>query len=404
MVKKINIALAVLFSLAPLSGSAQDTFNYVIGTQTVGAKYKFTDKTNLVETAERILDMGSNLLKMSMSPRYWWENYDIPKDDSICSLKELAEEPSFKEVFSMPFTYYQIWTYEFSQYTQEPEGEKKDEYQVKFIGGLSEEERQKSYGEIYDLAAHLLKAYSGTGKKFYLGNWEGDWHLFWDYNVKKPADPATIQGIIDWFNIRQKAVDDAKKSVPHHDVELYYYVEVNNSFLALEGKPCLVNSVLPEVNPDYVSFSSYTATNPPATEQEMRTSVFRTLDYIDSRIKPKEGIRGKRLFIGEYGWPEKKYTPEEIDERAKWVMKAALEWGCPFILFWEMYNNEILPDGSHNGFWLIDEDNRKTPLYHTHAGFYKEAKSYVRKFGKKNGRVPSHEEFCKAALKFKSLK
>ncbi len=55
-------------------------YNYIIGTQTIGAKYKFTNETNLVETAKAIRAMGSNLLKMSMSPRYFWENYDIPKN------------------------------------------------------------------------------------------------------------------------------------------------------------------------------------------------------------------------------------------------------------------------------------------------------------------------------------
>lgn len=52
-----------------------NSYNYVIGTQTVGAKYKFTEETNLVETAVEIRKMGSLfMLKMSLSPRYYWEN------------------------------------------------------------------------------------------------------------------------------------------------------------------------------------------------------------------------------------------------------------------------------------------------------------------------------------------
>ena len=38
------------------------SFNFVLGTQTVGSKYKFTDETMLVETAKQIKAMGSNLL------------------------------------------------------------------------------------------------------------------------------------------------------------------------------------------------------------------------------------------------------------------------------------------------------------------------------------------------------
>lgn len=172
-----------------------NSYNYVIGTQTVGAKYKFTEETNLVETAVEIRKMGSNLLKMSLSPRYYWENYDIPYQSEIKSLRDLAQEKSVAQVFNMDFTYYQIWIYEFSQYTQEPKGEKRDEYQIKFINGLSDEYADKSYKEIYDLACYLLRKYSGTGKVFYLGNWEGDWHLRWDYNRDKPANPRTVEGM-----------------------------------------------------------------------------------------------------------------------------------------------------------------------------------------------------------------
>lgn len=384
--------------------SEKNKFNFVIGTQSVGAKYKFTKNTNLVETANQIWSMGSNLLKISMSPRYCSENYDIPKDNKIKSLADLAKEKSFDKVLNMPFAYYQIWAYEFSQYTKEPKGVKKDENQIKFINGYSDENANKTYKEIYDLASYLLKKYSGTGKTFLLGNWEGDWHLFWDYDASKPANPKTIKGMIKWFNVRQKAIDDAKKDTPHNNVNLFHYVEVNNSKLAVEGKPCVINSVLPYISPDYVSFSSYTATNPPKNEVKMKEKLIQALDLINSKLKPKKGIEGKRVFIGEYGWPEHFYDTKTIAERAKWVIKAALEWETPYILFWEMYNNEILPDGSHKGFWLINKDGEKMPLYYLHKSFYAEAKKYISRYNEKYGKYPTHSQFCKAALNFKSLK
>lgn len=379
-------------------------FNYVIGTQTVGAKYKFTEETNLVETARAIREMGSNLLKFSMSPRYWWENYDIPKDETIKSLRDLAQEESMKYVLDMDFKYYHIWAYEFSQYTQEPSGEKKDEYQIKFIKGLSDDYAEKSYQEIYDLAVYLLKTYSGSNKVFLLGNWEGDWHLRWDYNKNNPADPLTIEGMRRWLDVRQKAIDDAKKNTHHHNVELYHYVEVNLSDLAVRGETCVTNSILPFINPDYVSFSSYTATNPPKNEEQMEELLWQHLNYIESKIQPKEGIRGKRLFIGEYGWSESRYSQQEIDMRAKWVMKIALKWGCPYILFWEMYNNELDESGENRGFWLIDKKGTKTPLYYRHQKFYEETNNYLRGFTKKKNRMPTFEEFSQDALMFDALK
>lgn len=379
-------------------------YNYIVGTQTVGAKYKFTRQTNLVETAIEIAKMGSNTLKISMSPRYWWENYDVPQDESITSLCMLAQEESFRRVLDMKFKYYQIWAYEFSQYTAEPAGQKMDQNQIKFIDGLSDEEAACVYREMYELSKYLLRNYSGTGKVFMLGNWEGDWHLRWDYNRHKDANPATIEGMIRWINMRQKAVDDAKRDVIHNDVELYHYLELNLSDLALAGKACLTNSILPHVNPDYVSFSSYTATNPPKTQDEMEETLVKHLDYIASKIQPKKGIDGKRLFIGEYGWNVTDYSLEEVDRRAKWVIKTALNWGCSFILFWEMYNNELTDKGANRGYWLIDENRNKTPLYHTHRNFYKEGRRFVKKFYKQHHRIPSQTEFSSAAVNFESLK
>ena len=387
-------------------------FNYVIGTQTVGAKYKFTSETNLVETAKAIREMGSNVIKMSMGPRYWWENYDIPQDQNIKSLSDLANEKSMKQILNMNFKYYQIWAYEFSQYTPEPAGQKKDENQIQFINGLSDYDSIRCYHEVYDLAAHLLKTYSGTGKVFYLGNWEGDWHLRWDYDRNKPANPKTIEGMTRWFRVRQKAIDDAKRNTPHNDVSMFYYLEVNLSDLAVAGKECVTNSILPYVNPDYVSFSSYTATNPPTTEVEMEKTLTEHLNYIESRIKPKAGIPGKRLFIGEYGWPEigtysnepTVRTPEQVNERAKWVMKTALKWGCPFVLWWEMYNNELIRDGVNKGFWLINDKGIKTPLYYTHQKFYQESKAWLKNYTIKYKKMPSQEEFIKAGISFNALK
>jgi hypothetical protein len=102
-----------------------EDYNYVVGTQTVGPKYKFTNESMLVETAKQIKDMGSNLLKFSMHPRYCNENYGLPENKEITSLTRLAQlEPSVKEVLNMDFKFYHIWVYGFSQYSPEPKAKK----------------------------------------------------------------------------------------------------------------------------------------------------------------------------------------------------------------------------------------------------------------------------------------
>jgi len=361
-----------------------DTFNYVLGTQTIGIKYKFTEKTGLVETAERIHEMGSNILKFSMSRRSMEDHYSLPKHSDIRSLVDLAEkEPSVRAVLDMPFAYYHIWIYSFAHNN------------TAWLDGLSEKERDEEYEEIYNLAKYLLRVYSDTGKTFLLGHWEGDWYLHPNYNPKQNPTPKAIRSMIEWLNIRQKAIDDAKRDTIHSGVNLYHYTEVNLVQKGMKGGKCMVNDVLPHTKVDYVSYSSYDTINPHMGQAGK--ALHDALDYIESRLPPKAGIQGKRVFIGEYGFPlELTKTPQKQDIYCRDVCRAALEWGCPFVLYWEIYCNEN-PKGKHRGFWLIDDKNRKQPFYYTLQSYYKDMKRIVVEFRKEHGRLPTNNEFQKKA-------
>lgn len=390
------------------AASLIESYNYAIGTQTVGPKYKFTNKTVLVETALEIKKMGSNLLKFSMNPRYCSENYGLPENKDINSLTKLATlEPSVKEVLDMDFKFYHIWVYGFSQYTPEPPGKKDDTAQIKFINGYPKQYEDALYKELYELTCHLLKTYNNSGKTFYLGNWEGDWHLRSDYDRTKPANPNTIEGMKRWATIRQKAIDDAKRDVKHNNVAIYHYIEVNLVAKALKEPEAQVvaNTIVKAVNPDYVSYSSYDATNPYKTEEDLKQNLQEALNYIESNLSPKKGLpKGKRVWIGEYGSPSISYNDEMQNLRSIWAIKAALDWGTPFVLYWEMYNNEIKENtGEQVGYWLIDDKGKKQPIWYTHNNFYKESKAFLNSYYNKHKKMPSFDQFRKQALKFKSL-
>lgn len=387
---------------------AVKSFNYAISTQTVGSKYKFTDHSMLVETALEIKKMGSNLLKFSMHPRYCSENYGLPKNNEITSLTKLATlEPSVKKVLDMDFKYYHIWAYGFSQYSPEPEGKKDDTSQIKFINGYPKKYEDALYKELYEFAAYLLKTYNNTGKVFYLGNWEGDWHLRSDYDRTKPSNLKTLEGMIKWAKIRQKAIDDAKKNIPHNNVNIYHYIEVNLVKKSIQepDSKTVTNSILPKVNPDYVSYSSYDATNPYKKQEVLTVKLQESLNYLESKLQPKENLpKGKRVWIGEYGNPSIHHNEDMQNLRSIWTIKAALEWGTPFVLYWEMYNNEIKEKtGEQIGYWLIDDKGIKQKIWYTHYNFYQEGKEFVRNFIKQNRREPNFQEFTQGALKFKSL-
>ena len=370
---------------APATAARPDPFNYAIGTQTIGAAYQFTEEERLVETARSILAMGSNLLKFRLDGRYFSpKNGNVrAANPAIHSLIELVrDEPAHRRVLELPFAYYVMWAYPFAP--------------VDWHRGLSPADREKEYREIYELACHLLKTCDGTGKTFYLGHWEGDWSLRGSGNTKdeERVRPEAIQGMIDWLNARQQAVDDARRDTPHRGVEVYHYTEVNLARLAMEGRKTVCRDVLPKTRVDYVSYSCYDTQKEPAKLKA-------ALDYIESRLPPKPGLPpGRRVWIGEYGFPAAWATPAQQEEWSRQVMRAGLEWGCPFVLYWELYNNEVGADGKQRGFWLIDDHGALQPVYHTHRRFYAWARAYAAGFAKSAGRPPTFDEFRRTAAAY----
>lgn len=324
---------------ALVRGAELDTFNYVVGTQTFGPAYQFTSEPKLIETARAIQAMGSNTIKFRV--------------------RSIGEDE--RRVFEMPFAHYLLW---------------------------AETE------ELSELVRYLLKTYSGTGKTFYLGHWEGDWLLRGSGNTKDEdkVTPAKIQKMIDWLNTRQRAVDDAKRDTPHTGVEVYHYTEVNLVKLAMAGKKTMTRDVLPKTAVDFVSYSSYDTQKSP---DQLKAA----LNFIESKLPVKPGISGKRVFIGEYGFPSCFHSQAEQDRLSRQVMRTGLEWGCPFVLYWEIYNNEIdKKTGAQRGFWLIDDKGVKQPVYDTHRQFYEKARQFVAEFRAKNGRAPTSEEYAKFAV------
>jgi hypothetical protein len=116
------------------------------------------------------------------------------------------------------------------------------------------------------------------------------------------------------------------------------------------------------------------------------------LDYIESKLPPRP-IEGKRVFIGEFGWA--RYGAEE-DRRARELIRTGVEWGCPFILYWEMYANEGTKK-KPKPFWLVDNRGVKQPLYYTMREFLTRGEGLVAEFEDAKGRPPTQEEFRRAA-------
>jgi hypothetical protein len=356
----------------------------LLGTQAIGGRYQFTQEEPLLESAKLIAELGSGIMKFSISKQASFGKTKANVRGSNPGLQTLAEiaekEPTHRAVLDMPFSHFFLWAYPFTTHGS--------------AGTFKPAGRDLEYREVHDLVAHLLRTYSGSGKKFYLGHWEGDWHLRPHFDPKQPFPEHFGENFIAWLKVRQQAINDAKRDTPHQNVEVWHYTEANLVEPFLKGGQCLANDILPQVDVDFVSYSCYDS-----LQRGIRDDLHAALDHLESKLKPKPGIPGKRVFIGEYGFPARRYSPEEQNRKSIETMIAAIEWGCPFVLYWELYDNE----GTHEkpgGFWLINEKNKKQPLWHTHQHYFTWAKKHIDDIKQRTGKAITDAEFRAAALEY----
>ncbi|MEO0509813.1 MAG: phosphopantothenoylcysteine decarboxylase, partial [Verrucomicrobiota bacterium] len=239
----------------------------------------------------------------------------------------LRKQPVYKEVMDMDFRFYHMWA---SPYAKPG-----------WQDGLNPTELKIIYKDFYELTTYLLTEYKGSGKRFFLGHWEGDWLLIGKTDASIDPTPQRILGFAQYLNVRQQAIEDARVELQGQGVWVYHYTEVNQVWKGIDGsRPTLTNSVLPLVNVDFVSYSSYDVIQ----RKTMREDLHRALDHIESQLKPRPELPGKRVFVGEYAIKAAsvKYDPLEHEARNREVTHAILEWGCPFAIYWPPAMNTMM--------------------------------------------------------------
>lgn len=378
-------------SCAQSAEQAAASYNYVLGTQAFGGVHQLAGDGSLVEQARIIRQLGTNVLKISLGKRQA-AKYGTASAarDARTELQYVKSSPELKEVLDMDFRYYQFWVQSFT------DGEWRD--------GVTRNEAKAYYQEVYELTKWLLTRYSGTGKVFLMGNWEGDWQLNGGQGKQADPSPQAIKGMIDWVNVRQKAIDDAKADTPHERVEVYHYVEVNLVKRAMEGKPSVAFSVLPETNVDLVSYSSYEAIKQSQAPDlaAIRDPLTAIVGYLQGQLKPKPGLPfAQRVFIGEYGYHANRTMPQTVAQqflKSRYVMQVAIEQDLPFALIWQLYNNEYGPNGTSQEMSLIDERGDKRALYFLHQQYLSQMKTFVADSCRQTGKLPERDAFRDKAL------
>ncbi|PAW85653.1 MAG: hypothetical protein B9S29_01295 [Opitutia bacterium Tous-C2FEB] len=328
-----------------------DAFPQVLGTQVIGPAYKFTKEDPIVEGALVVQGLGSRILKVQVPPG-----------------------PQLNQLIAMPFTHYLLWFRSNADWSK----------------GFTPEMRRREYNATYAFTKDLLTRRDTTGKTFFIGHWEGDWYLLPDRNTKADVDPAAAAAMVEWLNVRQEAVDDARAEVPYTRCRVYTYAEVNRVRDAMvEGKKRMANLVVPKLNVDFVSYAAYDCQLLPAAE------VTKTLDWLNAQLPPKANLPAKRVFIGECGlsWTACGGDGKVHEEKNREIFTKFLSWRPPLVLYWQVYNNEVV-DGKQVGFWLVDNKNKKTPLYETMKELFVQQEEAAKEMRRRTNRLPTFEQMA----------
>jgi hypothetical protein len=326
----------------------------IIGVTHVDGKYCLTDEDFLNEGADKILALGSRVIKV------WFHNPERSysfnsKWPEMDSLVEVAKSPYFRELFDKPMTTYVMMCFSIGRDAG---------YWRK---GVTEEQKKDEQRQYYELTKYLLTTYKGTSKTFILQHWEGDWLIRGNYDGNVDPAPDAISGMIKWLNARQAGVNQAREEVGLDGVWVYHAAEVNRVVDSMKkGNPNMVNTVLPHTKLDLVSYSAWDAT----TKYSEDSQVFRkALDFIAANMPDSPDFGNRNVYVGEFGMPENKFPAEQIQKVIPNVVMTSLDWGCPYIIYWQLYCNELddrkeLPPVHSNnavrGFWLIRPDGSRS--------------------------------------------
>jgi hypothetical protein len=323
-----------------------------VGVTHAAGEYHFTDEDFMNEGAEQLRRLGTRSIKLWMTDieKAYPFNTEWPQIDR---LRDLAEAEPFRKVFAKDFDVYFLVA--FSQ------GIPKHAYWKD--GTASDAVFAENEQEFYELTRHLLTEYRGTGKTFVLQSWEGDWLIRPASDLDLEPTPQAVAGMIRFFNARQRGVDRARAELGEHGVRVRHAAEINQVKRSLFGdRQNIIDTVIPHTTVDLVSYSAYDA--------QQDAAVLRAcLEHIRRRLPPKPSIGGERVYIGEFGIPETAAGLGKVQRTLPQVLEVALGFGCPYVVYWELYCNEeirrpVVQNDDTRGFWLIKPDGSEAWAWH----------------------------------------
>lgn len=361
----------------------------VIGVSHLDGRYHFTDEPYLEEGANVVRELGSNVLKLWLDFPQWYYHYNHDWAEDYDTKIDVALEPSFQRVFEMPFSTYVLKTTANHRYPPNY-----------FREGVDDWEAQQERERFEAITRHFLETYDGTGKTFVLQYREGDYWVVPEHDPARAPTDTAWEGMRRWYRARQTGVRRGREAVDS-DVTVLHAAEPSIVLDAKQyGRSRVANEVLPEVELDMVSYSSYElggqisgnawlpSQNPQEQYDEADTLVRETLSYIADMHTPTGyadrvlSAEQEPVFLGEIGVPLQEVGEEQGMRTLRALLEPSLEWGVRWAIWWQVFDNELAsgedPDPEDvvteneavRGFHLVRPDGSRAPTWEYFRGLF----------------------------------
>jgi hypothetical protein len=257
-------------------------------------------------------NFGLSLIKIYAGNKYK-TIYSDTDFNNIKTLKQLLESTPYKSVLDLGFQTVVMVMFSINS--------KGDDYWR--TTGVNDDEKI----QFTEVAKYLKDNYPTT--EFILSNWESDCVIESTENImdrKMYAD-----NIVDLINARTEAV----KYYDNVNIALEvnrYYKDVENS----------ISYIIPKVNCQMISYSCYQM----LYDNKLLDN---TILKIKSLMKPN-----MELYIGEFGYPTNNDKEDRVVKCIKNNITIFIKHRIRLAFYWNLYCNEKRPDGTFNGFGIIN--------------------------------------------------
>jgi hypothetical protein len=217
--------------------------------------------------------------------------------------------------------------------------------------GYTTAEAAAEQQQIAALGQYLLTTY--PGKTFVLLQWEGDNAI-----ASVAGNPAAWTGFTSWIQARAAGVVQARAAAGMTTAHLYSGLEFNLLRSRASGmpcdtsaNPCIVSVVVPQVDVDYYSYSSWDSLLPSMTPAQVASTLTADLTTALGWARKRDpSITPARFVVGEFGAPREESDLGECaaTQRIAGIIGAVTQWGAARGIFWQILDN--VPSGQPGDF------------------------------------------------------